>query len=82
MKKGGLHTMSNPAQEIGLRVIRDGIKDLMREQGIEEVPSFEITFKNGEVTTILSDNHPALDREMSDVTSIKPKSGAEAGHVN
>ena len=63
------------------RTARDLLIEGMATQGIEEVPVVEFTFNEGAVVNVVTDNHPALNRPASEVSSMKFKSGAEAGRV-
>lgn len=63
----------------GQRTARDLLIEGMSTQGLEEVPCVEFTFTDGQVSNVMTDQHPSLRRPASDVASMKFKSSAEAG---
>ena len=64
---------------IGASTIRDRIKETLRESGISEAVGFEVTLKNGESFTILSDDNPNMDRSAAEVENVAIKQSARAG---
>lgn len=68
--------------EAGQQVLRDGIKKYLQTQGITEAVGFEVTLKNGETFTILSDENPRAGTPMTEVASIQPRQSAKAGSVD
>lgn len=63
--------------------LMDVIKAKLAEGGIQDAVGVEVTFNTGERVSIISDNHPALARELNDEDvlglEVKPSKSAGAG---
>lgn len=66
--------------QAGVRTVRDAIRDALKAKGISEAVGFELTLKNGENITILSEDNPNMDRPASEVQSVAVKQSARAGY--
>lgn len=69
----------NTLVEAGKKVLRDGIREFLSSKGLTEAVGFEVTLKNGEQFTVLSDENPRMATPMSEVKSIDAKQSAKAG---
>jgi hypothetical protein len=63
--------------------LMDTIKAELAKSGIAEAVSVNVKFKNGETFQLVSDNHPALKREVTDENPVEVTFGqsAKAGRV-
>lgn len=68
--------------EAGKKVLRDGIREFLASKGLSEAVGFEVTLKNGENFTVLSDENPRMHTPMSEVQSIDVKQSAKAGALS
>lgn len=68
--------------EAGKKVLRDGVREYLASKGLTEAVGFEITLKNGEQFTILSDENPRMATPMAEVQNIEVKQSAKAGGVD
>lgn len=66
----------------GQKVLRDGVREYLASKGLTEAVGFEITLKNGEQFTILSDENPRMATPMAEVEKIEPKQSAKAGAID
>lgn len=65
--------------EAGKKVLRDGVREYLASKGLAEAVGFEITLKNGETFTILSDENPRMSTPLDQVEKIEPRQSAKAG---
>lgn len=68
--------------EAGKKVLRDGVREYLASKGLAEAVGFEITLRNGESFTILSDENPKMDTPMDEVENIEVKQSAKAGGLD
>lgn len=68
--------------EAGLKVLRDGIREFLSDRGLSEAVGFEVTLKNGQQFTVLSDENPRMATPMDQVENIEAKQSAKAGGVD
>jgi len=71
--------MSNPAESLGSRVIRDIVREALNEAGISNAVAFEIRLQNGGTVTVSSADNPILDRPAEEAVSVTAKQTAAAG---
>ena len=79
LKELGAQQSEEQLVEAGKKVLRDGVREFLASKGLTEAVGFEITLKNGEQFTILSDENPRMSTPMSEVQDIQPRQSAKAG---
>jgi hypothetical protein len=79
LKELGAQQSEEQLVEAGKKVLRDGVREFLASKGLTEAVGFEITLKNGEQFTILSDENPRMTTPMDQVQNIQPRQSAKAG---